>query len=118
MNTLVSILATVYYYITADNYPSVSGSKTITITQKEVTVTAMPKTITYGEAPETGADDVRYSGFEGSDTAVSESLSPTYSYSYNQYDAATDSGHSYTITPSVTATQNYTFTPVDGVLTV
>ena len=110
--------ATVYYYITADNYPSVSGSKTITITQKEVTVTAMPKTITYGEAPETGADDVRYSGFEGSDTAVSESLSPTYSYSYNQYDAATDSGHSYTITPSVTATQNYTFTPVDGVLTV
>ncbi|WP_272798246.1 MBG domain-containing protein [Butyrivibrio sp. DSM 10294] len=110
--------ATVYYYITADNYPSVAGSKTITITQKEVTVTAMPKTITYGEAPETGADDVRYSGFEGSDTAVSESLSPTYSYSYNQYGAATDAGHSYTITPSVTATQNYTFTPVDGVLTV
>ena len=41
---------TIYYEITAENYETMTGSETVTINPKEVTVTADAKSKTYGEA--------------------------------------------------------------------
>ena len=66
----------------------------ITIDKKELTVTAKPKTITYGDEP--SANGVTYDGFvEGQDEKV---LTGTldYEYTYAQYGNV---GNTYTITP-------------------
>ena len=41
---------TVYYQVTMDNYKTLTGSKTVKITAKPLTITAEAKTKTYGEA--------------------------------------------------------------------
>lgn len=44
---------TVYYQVTMDNYKTLTGSKTVKITAKPLTITAEAKTKTYGEADPT-----------------------------------------------------------------
>jgi len=102
----------------------VYGSTTFTINKKDLTVTANPKTITYGDEPVN--DGVEYSGFITGESATSEGvLSGTLTYTYNTvangtgtaYTATSDQG-SYYIIPSGLSATNYAITFVPGTLTV
>ena len=91
----------------------VYGSKNFTINKKDLTVTAKPKIITYGEVPSN--DGVTYSGFVGEETSTELEGSLDYDYSYVQYG---DVGDTYTITPKGLTSNNYNISFVPGTLTV
>ena len=88
------------------------GTGSFTIDQKALTVTAKPKTITYGEVPSN--DGVTYEGFAGTEDETVLGGEFAYAYNYSQYG---DAG-SYTITPSGLTSTNYNITFEDGTLTV
>lgn len=90
----------------------VYGSTTFTINPKPLTITAKPKTITYGDVP--ANDGVTYGEFAGTETESVLTGTLAYAYNYEQYD---DAG-SYTITPSGLSNDNYDITFVPGTLTV
>ena len=102
----------VYFQVTADNYKTYTGFATITINKAPLTITAKPKTITYGDAP--ANDGVSYSGFVSGETSAILSGSLEYTYSYSQFG---DAG-SYAITPSGLTSDNYAISFVAGTLTV
>ena len=106
--------ATITVNAAGNNYYG-SQVKTFTINKETLTVTANNKTITYGDAPTNNG--VNITGFVNDETETVVSGSPTYTYSYNQYD---DVGNTYTITPNVTglSASNYSFTAANGTLTV
>ena len=110
----------VYYYITGDNYIPVSGSVTVQITKKPVTVKANGTSILYGaEGANAG---VTYSGLIGSDTADRLALSPSYSYSYagkagSAYAPGSPVGN-YDIIPGGLTADNYSFTYQTGLMMV
>lgn len=109
---------TVYYYVVAEGYEPASGSARVTITQKEVTVTAKDATIGFGEAA--ANNGVIYDGFVGGDTAESLNLAPTYTYqdeNHVAYTAGSKAG-TYQILPGGLTADNYSFTYVPGTLTV
>ena len=83
------------------------------INKANLTVTAKPKTIIYGDAP--ANDGVTYSGFKGSDSASSLGGSLSYTYSYSRYGNV---GNTYTITPGGLTSSNYNITFAAGTLTV
>ena len=91
----------------------VYGSKSFIINKKDLTVTAKPKTITYGEEPTN--DGVIYSGFVNSETSAVLGGTLDYDYSYVQY---SDVGNTYTITPSGLTSSNYDISFEAGTLTV
>jgi hypothetical protein len=90
----------------------VYGSTTFTINPKPLTITAKPKTITYGDAP--ANDGVTYGEFAGEETESVLTGTLAYSYNYEQYG---DAG-SYKITPSGLSNSNYDITFIPGTLTV
>lgn len=102
----------VYYQITKDNYTTVTGSQTVIISKAALSVTAKPKTITFGDAP--ANDGVTYSGFVNgeSETVLGGTLAYDYNYAQN-YNVGT-----YTITPKGLTSGNYNITFVAGTLTV
>ncbi len=102
----------VYYYVVMDEQILLSGSKDVVINKKELTVKANDHTILMGQMP--ANNGVSYSGFaQGEDeTALSGTLSYTYSYSVGQ-----DAG-SYLITPQGLYSLNYKIVYESGVLTV
>ena len=83
------------------------------INKANLTVTAKPKTIIYGDAP--ANDGVTYRGFKGSDSASSLGGSLSYTYSYSRYGNV---GNTYTITPGGLTSSNYNITFAAGTLTV
>ena len=88
------------------------ATTTASITKKSLTVTAKPKTITYGDAP--ANDGVTYSAFASNESQTVLGGTLAYNYSYSQFD---DIG-SYTITPSGLTSNNYDITFNTGTLTV
>ncbi|MBO4721297.1 MAG: hypothetical protein J5658_15705 [Prevotella sp.] len=90
-----------------------TATSTFTIGQQTLTITAKPKTITYGDAPDN--DGVTYSGFVGTETAAVLGGTLAYAYSYVQYG---DVGDTYTITPSGLTSTNYAITYTAGTLSV
>lgn len=110
--TDVTDAQTVYYQVTKENYTTVEGSKTVTITQKALTITAKAQSIAYGNSIATGTGQVTADGLVDGDALTSVTLTP----STNQ---VTTSG---TITPSAaTATKgigNYSVTYTAGTLTI
>ena len=111
--------------ITDDNNGNYSitftTGKIFTIGTKTLTVTAEPKTITYGEA---GANaGVTYSGFVNGETETTADLSGTLSFVYSSdtggaYKAGDDVGNGYKIEPSGLTSNNYAIEFVAGTLTV
>lgn len=96
------------------NYKLPSGKTcNYSINKANLTVTAKPKTIIYGDAP--ANDGVTYSGFKGSDSASSLGGSLSYTYSYSRYGNV---GNTYTITPGGLTSNNYNITYKTGTLTV
>lgn len=70
---------TVYYKVSKDNYADVTGSSTITITPKDLTITAKPQTITQGENISPGVDQVEVSGLVDGDALTAITLTPSTS---------------------------------------
>ena len=87
-------------------------SKEFVIDKAPLTVTAKPKTITYGDAP--ANDGVEYAGFVNSENESVLTGTVDYAYNYNQYGNV----GSYTITPSGLSSSNYDITFTAGTLTV
>ena len=88
------------------------ADKAFTISKAPLTITAKPKTITYGDAP--ANDGVEYDGFVGSENESKLTGTLDYAYSYAQYGNV----GSYTITPSGLTSGNYDITFTPGTLTV
>ena len=99
--------------LTSDNYEITFEKGTLTIKPRLVTVTANPKTITYGEAP--ANDGVTYSDdFVFGETSDVFTSQVGYEYTYAQYGAV----GTYAITPSGAIADNYIFWYEGGILTV
>lgn len=96
----------------ADGDYIVYGSGTMTISPKALSITAKPKTITYGDEP--ANDGVEYDSFADNEDASVLGGTLAYAYNYSQYG---DVG-SYTITPSGLTATNYNITFFPGTLTV
>ncbi|MFH7018315.1 MBG domain-containing protein [Flavobacterium sp. FlaQc-47] len=94
------------------NYTFAYVDGNLTITAAVLTVTADTQTKTYGSA--NPALTASYSGFVNGDTSASLTTPPTIS---TTADAKSPVG-SYSITASGAASANYTFSYVDGTLTV
>ena len=94
------------------NYNEATATTNFTVGTASLTITAKPKTITYGDLP--ANDGVTYSGFVSGDNESALSGTLSYSYSYAQYG---DVGE-YFITPSGLSGSNYAITFSTGVLTV
>ena len=91
---------------------SATASVEFTIGKAALTVTANPKTITYGDpAP---AYSVSYSGWVNSEDTSALTTAPTATSAYTQYDGV----NTYEITPNGGAATNYSFNYVNGTLTV
>lgn len=109
----VSNPKTVWVKFTNPAYADVTNGYEVKVTPKALTITARPKTITYGQAPDN--DGVSYSAFAGSEGAKDLTGTLTYDYNYKQYD---DVGTGYTITPKGYTSDNYAISFVAGTLTV
>ena len=87
-------------------------SKEFVIDKAPLTVTAKPKTITYGDAP--ANDGVEYAGFVNSENESVLTGTVDYAYNYTQFGNV----GCYTITPSGLTSSNYNITFTAGTLTV
>ena len=87
-------------------------SKEFVIDKAPLTVTAKPKTITYGDAP--ANDGVEYAGFVNSENKSVLTGTVDYAYNYTQFGNV----GCYTITPSGLTSSNYNITFTAGTLTV
>ncbi len=94
----------------------VCGTGSFTIDKATLTVTAKPKTITYGAEP--ANDGVTYEGFVGTETEDVLGGTLDYEYTYTQFGDVSDADHTYTITPKGLSSTNYTFNYIPGTLTV
>lgn len=83
------------------------------IKKAELTVTAKPYAITYGEEPNNNGVD--YAGFVAKETK--DVLGGLLAFDYN-YEAGNNAGGNYTITPKGLTSNNYDINFVSGVLSV
>ena len=100
--------------VTSDNYDITFEAGTLTVNAKDATITAVGKTITYGEAaPALNTYTVNYSGFVNDDqNNLTGTL--TYACEYVQYGNVGN----YDVTVSGLSSSNYNITFVKGTLTV
>lgn len=88
-------------------------SDLVTISKADLTVTANPHEIAYGDQPANGG--VTYGGFASGDTE--SALTGTLTFDYGDYTAFSDVG-TYQITPGGLSSENYTIEYKSGTLTV
>ena len=102
----------VFKVVEDSNFKDLSETVDFTVSKRALTVTANPKTITYGDEP--ANDGVIYDGFiSGEDEKVLKGTLD-FDYDYQQYDKV----GSYTITPKGLTSGNYDITFTKGILTV
>ena len=94
------------------NYKDLSKHVDFTIAKAPLTVTANPKTITYGEKP--ANDGVTYEGFVNGENEEVLTGTLDFVYDYEQYGNV----GSYHITPKGLTSGNYDITFTKGILTV
>ena len=105
--------------ITNPNYALAEGSnatKDFTISQKELTVKANPHQITYGDAPSTKGYTI--SGFIEGETFESANISGTAKLTTNYTQFAKVGEYEIRVDISELSSLNYSFKPVNGILTV
>ncbi len=98
--------------ITAQGNFTGSKQKQFTVRRKDLTITAIDKTIVYGQEP--ACDGVEFEGFVIGENQEVLQGEPTISFDYTQYGKI----GTYTITPAGYESNNYAVTFVQGVLTV
>ena len=102
----------VFKVVEDSNFKDLSETVDFTISQKPLTVTANPKTITYGEKPANGG--VTYDGFVNGENEEVLTGTLDFAYDYAQYGNV----GSYDITPKGLTSGNYDITFTKGILTV
>ena len=105
--------------ITNPNYALAEGSnatKDFTISQKELTVKANPHQITYGDAPSTNGYEI--SGYANGETFESANISGTAKLTTNYTQFAKVGEYEFRVDISELSSLNYSFKPVNGILTV
>jgi hypothetical protein len=75
--TDVTAGATVYYQVTKSNYETVTGSSTVTITHKALSISAKDQTITFGNTIAIGTDQVIVDGLVTGDALTAVTLTPS-----------------------------------------
>lgn len=102
----------VFKVVEDSNFKDLSETVDFTISKKPLTVTANPKTITYGEKP--ANDGVTYEGFVNGENEEVLTGTLDFAYDYAQYGNV----GSYDITPKGLTSGNYDITFTKGILTV
>ena len=105
--------------ITNPNYALAEGSnatKDFTVSQKELTVKANPHQITYGDAPSTNGYEI--SGYANGETFESANISGTAKLTTNYTQFAKVGEYEIRVDISELSSLNYSFKPVNGILTV
>ena len=105
--------------ITNPNYALAEGSnatKDFTVSQKELTVKANPHQITYGDAPSTNGYEI--SGYVNGETFESANISGTAKLTTNYTQFAKVGEYEIRVDISELSSLNYSFKPVNGILTV
>ena len=103
--------------ITNPNYVISSNvTATFTVSKKELTVTANPHQITYGDAPSTNSYEI--SGYVNGETFESANISGTAKLTTNYTQFAKVGEYEIRVDISELSSLNYSFKPVNGILTV
>ena len=102
----------VFKVVEDSNFKDLSETVNFTISKKPLTVTANPKTITYGDEP--ANDGVIYDGFVNGEDEKALKGTLDFDYDYQQYGNV----GSYDITPKGLTSGNYDITFTKGILTV
>ena len=102
----------VFKVVEDSNFKDLSETVDFTVSKRALTVTANPKTITYGEKP--ANDGVIYDGFVNGENEEVLTGTLDFDYDYKQYGKV----GSYTITPKGLTSGNYDITFTKGILTV
>ncbi|PKO92016.1 MAG: hypothetical protein CVU16_07565 [Betaproteobacteria bacterium HGW-Betaproteobacteria-10] len=97
------------------NYTISYGNGTLTVNKAPLTVTASNDSKTYNAVAYSGGNGVTYSGFVLSENA--SALSGSLLYTTGSSNGAVNAG-TYTIRPSGYLSTNYSYTYVDGTLTI
>ena len=105
--------------ITNPNYALAEGSnatKDFTVSQKELTVKANPHQITYGDAPSTNGYEI--SGYANGETFESANISGTAKLTTEYIQGQGVGRYDISVDISELSSLNYSFKPVNGILTV
>ena len=102
----------VFKVVEDSNFKDLSETVDFTVSKRALTVTAKPKTITYGEKP--ANDGVAYEGFVNGENEEVLTGTLDFAYDYEQYGNV----GSYDITPKGLTSGNYAITFTKGILTV
>lgn len=102
----------VFKVVEDSNFKDLSETVDFTVSKRALTVTAKPKTITYGEKP--ANDGVTYEGFVNGENEEVLTGTLDFAYDYEQYGNV----GSYHITPKGLTSGNYDITFTKGILTV
>ena len=102
----------VFKVVEDSNFKDLSETVDFTVSKRALTVTANPKTITYGEKP--ANDGVIYEGFVNGENEEVLTGTLDFAYDYAQYGNV----GSYDITPKGLTSGNYDITFTKGILTV
>ena len=102
----------VFKVVEDSNFKDLSETVNFTVSKRALTVTAKPKTITYGEKP--ANDGVTYEGFVNGENEEVLTGTLDFAYDYAQYGNV----GSYHITPKGLTSGNYDITFTKGILTV
>ena len=102
----------VFKVVEDSNFKDLSETVDFTVSKRALTVTANPKTITYGEKP--ANDGVTYEGFVNGENEEVLTGTLDFAYDYAQYGNV----GSYHITPKGLTSGNYDITFTEGILTV
>lgn len=102
----------VFKVVEDSNFKDLSETVDFTVSKRALTVTANPKTITYGEKP--ANDGVTYEGFVSGENEEVLTGTLDFAYDYAQYGNV----GSYDITPKGLTSGNYDITFTKGILTV
>ena len=102
----------VFKVVEDSNFKDLSETVNFTVSKRALTVTAKPKTITYGEKP--ANDGVTYEGFVNGENEEVLTGTLDFAYDYAQYGNV----GSYHITPKGLTSGNYAITFTKGILTV
>ena len=102
----------VFKVVEVSNFKDLSETVDFTVSKRALTVTANPKTITYGEKP--ANDGVTYEGFVNGENEEVLTGTLDFAYDYAQYGNV----GSYHITPKGLTSDNYDITFTKGILTV
>jgi len=110
---IISVIGT----LAATNYSFTFVNGTITINKKELTVTTVDKTVTYGDAKPTLTYNM--TGFVNSETEASAVTgSPSLTTAYSNTTPVASSPVTITSATGTLAAANYNFTLVNGIVTI